>query len=124
MNGDNVLLILFALEIDDGVRIGDFLLLGDEICVHIGITECFFELLEGDLWESLGIRENGLDILLVAGKTKAWLETLYFLDVIHIFIIVSCFDHLPGSFIGHGLNLELFVVNSHAIDCALGRNMP
>jgi len=61
LDADNVLLILLALEVDDRVSVGDFLLLGNKMCVHLGITENLLELFERDFREGLSVREDGLN---------------------------------------------------------------
>lgn len=60
LEADHVALIPLALEVDDGVDIRDFLLLGDEVSVHVGVAEDTLQLGEGHLRVSSGVREDGL----------------------------------------------------------------
>ena len=62
LEGHDVLEILDALEVDDGVACGDLLLLGDEVDVHSAVTEGFLELLECEIWEGLGVSVDALQM--------------------------------------------------------------
>ena len=53
-------LVDLALQVDDGVGIRDFLLLGDEIGVHIGVTEHCLYLWECDFRIGFDVGEDGL----------------------------------------------------------------
>lgn len=60
LDRDRILHVNLALEVDNGVRVRDFLLLGDEIGVHASFAEHCLELLQGQLPERFRVRQNRL----------------------------------------------------------------
>ena len=60
LEGDHVLLVNLSLEVDDGVRLRDHLLLGDEVDVHLRGAEDGLELLNGQLGIDASVAEDGL----------------------------------------------------------------
>ena len=63
LDTDDEALVDLALKIDDRVGVGHFLLLGDQIGVHLHLTEGLLELFERDSRVGLGVRDDGLVVV-------------------------------------------------------------
>ena len=62
LDGDGVLLVGDALQVDESPVDGDLLLLGDQVCVELLATEGLLEILKGSVANRLGIGEERLHI--------------------------------------------------------------
>ena len=61
LDGDGVLLISFALKVDESPVDGNLLLLGDQVSVELFTAEGLLEVLQGSVTNRLGIGEERLE---------------------------------------------------------------
>lgn len=70
LDGDGVLLIGFALKIDESPVDGDLLLFGDEMCVELFAAEGLLEILQSGVANRLGIGEECLRISMLVCERR------------------------------------------------------
>lgn len=60
LEGDDELLAILTLKVDDSMRVRDLLLLGDEVGVELGIAESALQLGKRNFWERLRVLDEAL----------------------------------------------------------------
>lgn len=83
------------------MSVGYLLLLGDEICIELGIAESLLKLLESQLRDRLGVGEDAV------------------LDVVDIALLVSLLENLPSDLRGDVLDAQVGEHQMDAVDLAL-----
>jgi len=123
LDGDSVLLIRLALEVDQSPVYGDVLLPGDQVGVELVAAEGLLEVLQGRGTNSLGIDEEGLWMSVNASSSiwnNVWCMA-HLLDLEGVLLLIGGLESLPSLVGGHVTNDA--VQGEQAVGLARGGNM-
>jgi hypothetical protein len=123
LEGDGVLLIRDALEVDKGPVDGNLLLLSDEVSVEFFAAEGLLEILKRDSANSLGVGEESLQNLVLETYSGCcrFMEVTHLSDGECLLLFVRSLQKLPGL-LGRHVTLDV-VQGEKTIGLAVGGSM-